>query len=172
MRQKKVNLIVALLFLIGLTGLQAQNKLYVRHNTGTQASYVLSSIRKITFASGNMDVVKTDGNSDYYDLKYIQFLSFRDIKTDIIPVGFDDGNITLYPNPVIDNLHISFESINAVNVQIEITDLQGRVLYQQTINSQYGINQAIIPVDKLSEGLYLCRLQNGNKLETIKFLKN
>jgi hypothetical protein len=173
MKQKNLNLIAVLLLVTGLTGLQAQGKLYVKEKSGTQTSYAFNSIRKLTFSSGNMIVTKTDDNTSSYGLSDIRYLSFRDIITDVKPVGIDEISITsLYPNPVIDQLNISYESPDAKNVQIEIIDVQGRVLLNQTISSQNGTNLAKITVANLAGGLYICRLLNGSNPETIKFLKN
>ena len=103
----------------------------------------------------------------------MNYLIFSDFTTYVKFIDRQESsNLTLYPNPVIDQLQISYEMVKAGNVQVAIIDIQGKVLHQQTINSQNGTNHAIISVSHLPEGLYVCRLQKGGKLETIKFIKN
>jgi len=67
---------------------------------------------------------------------------------------------------------MSFETLKEGSVQAEIIDFQGRILHRQAISCQVGTNQATISVSQLQKGLYLFRLQNGNNVETIKFIKN
>lgn len=68
----------------------------------------------------------------------------------------------LMPNPSGENLNITFKSIENKN-KIEIIDLQGKVLYTQTILSK---NESV-NVSWLSKGTYLIRVEN----ETGKFVK-
>ena len=154
--------------------------MYVKEYSGTQTPYTLSSIRKLTFAGGNMTVNKNTGSPTTYALSNIRYLNFTELTTGVLQTDkAESSNIMLYPNPVNNQLQISYETLGAGNVQVEIVDLQGKVLLQQTISSQNlptgqagGTNQAIIPVSQLAKGLYLCRLQSNNKIENIKFIKN
>jgi len=173
MRHKKVKLIALLLLCIGLTGIQAQSSLYVRTHNGIQTSYALNSIEKLTFSGANMIVNKTSGSIDNYALNDIRYMNFDDLTNNISLISGDgSGNIILYPNPVIDQLQISYESTITGNIQVEILDIHGKVLCQQMIISQKGTNQAIIPVSQLSAGLYVCRLQSDDKIGIINFFKN
>jgi len=173
MQHKKVFLSVLLLFGVGLTGLYAQNKLYVKEKAGTQTSFTLNSVRKLTFASGNITVNKTDKSVSVYALSNTRYLSFRDFTTDVSHISLQESsNMILYPNPATDQLQVSYETIHAGTVQVAIFDVQGKVLLQQTLSSQTGTNHATIPVSQLTKGLYMCRLQNINKFGIVKFLKN
>jgi hypothetical protein len=171
MVHKKVKLVTLFLFGIGLTGIKAQSTLYVREHSGMQTSYTLSSIRKLTVPTGYVTVNKTNGNMSAFALNNIRYLNFNDL-TDVSQIDVQgNSNIVIYPNPVVDQLQISYKSIEAGNVQIGIIDMQGKVLYRQTLISQIGINHLLIPVSQLSKGIYVCRLQSDNKTEIIKFIK-
>jgi uncharacterized protein (TIGR02145 family) len=104
--------------------------------------------------------------------------SVRCINDSILPLDVKFINkkagsgLTIYPNPVFNELYISFEAIKAANARIEIADLSGRILLQQTIYSQYGSNHISIPAKQLPSGLYLFRLYLSNTSETIHFIKN
>lgn len=173
MQNKKLIWRIVLWLSIGFSSLQAQNALVVKEKSGTQTSFTLSALRKLTFPAGSMMVNKTDGSSSTFTLSTIRSLNFSDQINPISPiVKKERSNLTLYPNPVIDQLQISYETLKEGNVQAEIIDLQGRILHRQAISSQEGTNQATIPVAQLQKGLYLFRLQNGNIVETLKFLKN
>jgi hypothetical protein len=172
MRFKKIKLSAIFLLSFGLTGMQAQNSLYVKEKTGKQTSFALNSIRKLTFPLGNMVVNKTNGITSTYALSDIRYMNFTNLTTIAsLSGGKESEDIKLYPNPVVDHLQISFKSIKAGKASVQIFDLDGKVLLQQTINIQDGTNNSIISVSELPEGLYILHLQNGNKLESIKFLK-
>ena len=173
MQNKKLLLWAVLLLSIGFSSLQAQNALVVKEKSGTQTSFTLNGLRKLTFSAGSMMMNKTDGSTSTFTLSTIRSLNFSDLINNVSPmVKKEHSNLTLYSNPVIDQLQISYETLKEGSVQAEIIDFQGRVLHRQTIRCQEGTNQATIPVAQLQRGLYLFRLQNGNNVETIKFLKN
>jgi PKD repeat protein len=70
--------------------------------------------------------------------------------------------ISIYPNPACDILHISFaKTINGV---ISIRDLTGRIVLQQTINTQ----EASLNVSKLSLGIYSLEISSGNDFNRSK----
>jgi len=171
--QNKRLLCVVFLLSMGFSWLQAQNSLYLNEKSGTQTSFTLNGLRKLTFPAGSMMVNKTDGSTSTYAFSAIRSLTFSDLINNVSPmVKKEHSNLTLYSNPVIDQLQISYETLKEGSVQAEIIDFQGRVLHRQTIRCQEGTNQATIPVAQLQRGLYLFRLQNGNNVETIKFIKN
>ena len=173
MKFKKLRLSAFILLCIGLAEVQAQSTLYVKEKAGTQTAFALNNVRKLTFPTGNITVNKNDGNTSTYTLSDIRYLNFTDLTAGVSQfANKETDNIILFPNPVIDELKVSFQSAGTGSLQVDIMDVQGKVLHQQSINSSNGTNLFSINIAQLPQGLYLCRLQNGNKLETIKFLKN
>ena len=170
MKQKKRILFIVFLFVLGLE-LQAQTLLNVNEKSGTRTSFALSGLNKLIFSSGNMIVSMKGGNFTNFALANISTLNFKTI-TAIAEINHDDGNLKLYPNPVHNFLTIQVESDHGEDVFILIMDIQGRVLFQQTQLNQSGLCQAIIPVESFQQGMYLCRIQHGKKLEINKFIKN
>lgn len=161
-----------LLVYIGIIGLKGQSNLYVNEKTGTVTPYLLSSLRKLTFYSSNLVINKNNGNLSSFGLNSISSINFESNSTDIKPLEIQGvSNFILYPNPVVDQLHINYESIKTANVQLEIIDFMGSILQKKILSIQSGINQVIISVNQLPKGIYICRLQNGNKIETTKFIK-
>lgn len=171
MKRKKLILIAILLLAVGLTGLRAQNQLNVKEKTGTVTSFALSGIQKLTFPSGNLEVKKNDGSSASFTLNDIRYLTFSPISTATKTLDSKSA-FSLFPNPVTNEFQLSYESSEAKTLNVEIIDLQGRVLLRQTTSSQYGTNLNRISVSQLKKGLYICRVYNGEKFETIKFFKN
>jgi arylsulfatase A-like enzyme len=75
--------------------------------------------------------------------------------------GIDDAeilnkNLSVYPNPVKDEICITYNSISTKKLDIFISDLQGRVVQTETREALYGENEMEIKVDQdLRNGIYL-----------------
>lgn len=172
MKLKILKLSVILLLGIGIA-LKAQTKLYVKEKAGTQTAFDLSNIKKLTFPANQMSVTKTDGSVLTYGLRNVRYLSFISLQTDIMPIeSLSSIYLTLYPNPVVDQLQISYELAKSGDVQLRIVDLQGKVLSFQILSGQNGTNHATISVGQLPVGLYIFLMQSETKLEIRKFYKN
>jgi hypothetical protein len=173
MRKRIFKLIALLILGIGLTSLHAQNTMNVYEREGIQTTYTLGSISKITFSEGNVIIGKSDGGIQSYGLNHIRYLSFVDLLTDI-PLSETQGesNFTLYPNPAADQLQIHLETMENSIIQVDIIDIQGRIVLQQKIHNKESNCTATIHLLQLAKGLYLCRVQSGGRIETIKFIKN
>lgn len=87
------------------------------------------------------------------------------------PLGVEEFNtvsFAVYPNPAIDQLNISASGIDMSQYSFAITDMLGRVLLNNKIESNNTIN-----VNALSEGVYNLSILDGNKLVVSKkFIKN
>ena len=167
MRQKKVKLSALLLLGLGLTGLEAQT-MHVKETIGTQTSYLLSNIRKLDFAPGNITVAKTVGIPDTYALSGIRYLNFQDLTTAIASVD-QQGALQLYPNPVADVLNIQLPNEGNQVCIIEILTIDGRLVYKEKQNPYKNATQ--INVSALPQGIYLCKINNGITTATTKFIK-
>ena len=79
----------------------------------------------------------------------------------------------VYPNPVIDNIIISFRSLtNLNNSTFKVYDASGRLVKSKTIrNISEGENILQISSETLETGWYLLRLKSDEKTVTSKFLK-
>ena len=173
MRHKKVKLLSVMLLLgLGLTTLQAQNTLYLKDKAGTNTPILLSEIRNMTFSEGNLTITQTNGTATPIGLAEIQNLSFTGFTAVKIIATNQSSKIVLFPNPVLDELHLNFVSNNNEAMRLEIFDIQGKMLYQKLINSQNGTNDVKLDVSQLHKGLYLCRLRGSGKFETTRFIKN
>ncbi|MGF7138660.1 T9SS type A sorting domain-containing protein [Roseimarinus sediminis] len=160
-----------MLFTSGIAELQAQN-LFVRENNGTQLSFTITDIQTITFPQSKVAINKADGSTSTFSFADVQYLSFKDFTTDAALV-YDrkqDG-LQIYPNPASGRLHITFSSEKDGNIQLWLIDLQGKILQEKKMTCHKGANFAEIPVANLKQGMYLFRLQNQEKIETIKFFK-
>ena len=83
------------------------------------------------------------------------------------------NNLTIQPNPVIDNSVISFYSnSNLTNVTLDLYDAMGRlVISKRVANLNNGDNKIEIPSSALESGWYLIMLKSQEKIISNKFLK-
>ena len=172
MKQTRAKWIFIILLTVGFTGLRAQTSLNVKVKTGAQSSFFLSDIKTLTFISGTLSVNKRDGNRNDFAMTDVRNLNFSSGATDNKIIN--DGIITmmLYPNPVRDFLQVKYDSKAEENVNVQIINILGKVVYQRVMKSQTGTNYIDIHTEYFQNGMYLCRIQNGNKIETAKFIKH
>jgi hypothetical protein len=168
MRQKRLKLSAVLMLGLGLTGLQAQT-MYVKEKSGTHSAYTLSNIRKMTFSGGNATIQKTDNSTGVYALSGLRYLNFTDLTTSIEEPTMKLGHSKLitYPNPVSDVLTIDLTGVIGGGM-ISILTLEGKVV--QTQNTS-GNSFAIINLNRLSKGIYLCRYSSISEIKTVKIIK-
>ena len=81
--------------------------------------------------------------------------------------------LKVYPNPVVDNINISFYSISKLtNPTLELYDAMGRLVNSKKLNSLVnGVNEIEMPSSNLGAGLYLIVLNSQEKIVTNRFLK-
>ena len=84
-----------------------------------------------------------------------------------------DCNITIFPNPSINQNSITFTTTNEVEaVKIDMYDIQGRM-----INKVYhdkpivGLNIINNNINMLPNGIYIYKMQLGKNIKHIKFIK-
>ena len=79
----------------------------------------------------------------------------------------------IYPNPVIENINISFYSISKlINPTLELYDAMGRLVNSEKLNRLIiGVNEIEMPSSNLDAGWYLVVLKSQEKIVTNRFLK-
>jgi len=169
MRHKRLKLIAVLLSVIGLTGLQAQT-MYVKEMSGTQTSFPLSNIRKMTFSKENITVQKTDNTIGAFALNELKFISFKNIVSAFDEQHLKEANPNLisYPNPVTELLNIDLTGKDYEDGMISILTIEGKV-----VQKLHELKSDIVTLNlsHLPEGIYLCRYNNQTEVTTLKIIK-
>ena len=87
-------------------------------------------------------------------------------------------NLYIYPNPTKDILNISFDNIESKRIQIKITDLTGRTLYEkEATNLNFigtgsgGGNNLSINISKLQSAPYFIKIQTDKLILIGKIIK-
>jgi hypothetical protein len=90
--------------------------------------------------------------------------------TGLAKVGAEVKNMTVYPNPSGEIMHVLFDVEGAASA-ITVTDLTGKVMLHEQVSGK-GFNDHTINVSNLSKGIYLLSVTNGNSRSVQKISVN
>ncbi len=82
------------------------------------------------------------------------------------------GVVSAYPNPATESIHIDVNSLEEGMVVANIMDMTGRLIQQQQINVEKGVNTMTINLHQLGAGTYYISLQNEKEVTSpVRFVK-
>ena len=113
---------------------------------------------------------------NYYRLEQVDFNGTSSFSS-VVEVRFDVndlGLIAVYPNPVGDGkaLNVKFRAGDERTLDLQVIDLQGRMVMQRTEEISTEITNMQIPTETLPTGMYIVRVVAGGQAWTKKFTKN
>jgi hypothetical protein len=155
-------------------GLNAQN-LTVVEKGGNSTPIAITSIRSLTFPSGNLNInlkVGTPLSVSLSKVSSVHLFTITDpgVITDVeLPTQPAAGKLHLYPNPASDFVTINFASNVDSDIDLKIISLEGRTVYTQKLSSAKTLHT--IDVSSLTNGIYGVYLHNGVTVYSGKFLK-
>lgn len=79
--------------------------------------------------------------------------------------------LTIWPNPVDNELNITLNSALQGKSRVTLTDLSGRIVMGEDRVLTTGQNKMIVPVSDLKAGIYLVKLSNGTSTVSGRFVK-
>ena len=111
------------------------------------------------------DLYSYEGNNFYMD----NFRITNNLATNILANQMD-VKLTMFPNPVSDELTINISSLKPENLNISIINTLGQELWKTNtkVNNKKTIK---IPTTNLPAGTYLLKLHNSNGVKVEKFVK-
>ena len=130
---------------------------------GTAGKTQSNSNLKISWTTGEpvVGLMTAGGNqlgNGYYPALNFQALSVEDNTMDV--------QLRVYPNPTTQSLYVSHPELNSFG--ITIVDLNGKQLYQGTINKEEPLD-----ISNYTLGMYMVTVENAatNKKNTYKIIK-
>jgi hypothetical protein len=115
------------------------------------------------------------------DLKVVVFVQNNNDKKvlqsawkSITPVASVDDHLSLtklkiYPNPAQSMVNVSFNLQNDESVKLNVTDLQGKVVYETSLHLSTGQYNKTLDVSHLDNGLYFMTIETSNNRMVKKF---
>ena len=82
-------------------------------------------------------------------------------------VGLDEENpseISIYPNPSTGNFNLNISNVNTASVDVEITDVSGKVILSNAYNTNNGSINESINISNVDDGVYIVRVNGGQSI--------
>ena len=112
-------------------------------------------------------VVATHGNGIYQT----NLTSIADVLS-VDNASLDPFNINLFPNPVEEDLQITFSLLNSSDVVVVVCDELGRVVKDKQVKRGYaGMNNINLDLKNLNSGIYFVTLSIDDKTVTKQIIK-
>lgn len=98
--------------------------------------------------------------------------SYNVVNAGIAQNNFDESNLAIVPNPVIQVAELNFQLLKTSNVTASIYDVMGnKVLYVQQSNSNAGKQKIAFDCSQLVKGIYFVKLEFNGEATFRKFEK-
>lgn len=164
-------LVSIMLVALGTSVLKAQD-INVHFNDGTELSFTLEDVQKITFEADVMFLHLTDGDLYSWDVNTINFYEYVGVVSHLEETQrqVDHFDIELFPNPARGMVNLRFQVLTEDNLVMFLSDMSGKVLLQKRLGVlAQGEYLETIDLSLLSKGNYLCRML-GKKSSSVKKL--
>jgi len=82
--------------------------------------------------------------------------------------------VSLYPNPVVNTAKISYELVSNENINITLTNAEGRMIKSIVSNQAQGKGTYAVNVnfdDNQAPGIYFINISNGKGVQSVKIIK-
>jgi Secretion system C-terminal sorting domain len=147
-----------------------QKHFNVIQKSGAVASYELGTVRSISFSSGKANITPYNGSVVSYDILSLSSFDFQTYTPISQPSIHQEKHFEVYPNPIVNEIHIKIHSILGGQLRVRLVDLQSRLIVDQQTVVDNNTSEVVVPVN-LPVGVYLCSISCSNHTEYIKLLK-
>jgi hypothetical protein len=86
--------------------------------------------------------------------------------------AFEVAEMLLYPNPAQDYALLQISNIKSDKLNINVTDINGRILQQQSIQNIGSSHQTVINVADFAAGIYFINITDGKNSTTERLIKH
>ena len=103
-------------------------------------------------------------NEDYgFNNTYILRANFGSVVESTVGLSENGSNsVAIYPNPSTGNFNLNMSGLTASSVDVNITDVSGKVIMNTSFNTVNGGLNAPINISNVEEGVYIVRV-NGDQ---------
>jgi len=120
-------------------------------------------------------VLQIDANSINGNL-VVSTVVYRDSLRNAPQVGINEEvtnenyNVQIFPNPAVNKAFISYELSTETDVNIQLVDVLGKIVFSEKYKKQSGICFKEFSVDEFSKGIYFVNVQMNNTVVTKKLI--
>ncbi len=106
--------------------------------------------------------------ANYYQIKQVDASG----KVKLSNVAFINNTasyaFSIYPNPVLEDLHIQTIAEKQTFAQLQIQDATARIVYSEKLNIQKGLNSFTLDLSTLANGVYTVTITDGKALKVVQ----
>ena len=74
---------------------------------------------------------------------------------------FEDGDLSVFPNPAKDRINLSFNLKENTKIDLSLNDISGKKLLFETFNANEGNNQLNLDVSNILKGVYILNIETS-----------
>lgn len=106
----------------------------------------------------------TPSSINYYRIRSVDLDGSETYSSIIMLISNQKSSYTmnLYPNPVVNNCNIQFDSKNETMLKLSLTNLNGQMIFSKNFNLQIGINNCPLNLSSLPDATYYLKIENHN----------
>jgi hypothetical protein len=102
---------------------------------------------------------------------YVDNLAFAGtVPTGVVTVQNAPATTSIFPNPAINSATVVYTSATSNDINISVTDINGRTVLGMNDNAVKGENKFTINTSGLSKGMYLVKISNGQDTQVKKLI--
>lgn len=124
---------------------------WVHQGTGHYTYNEFDNPEKLEVVAGDVDPEELIGMMRFYYETYDDGVS----STDDVTLKNQFG---IYPNPFVDNLNIEYKGTDKARMQLQLSDISGRVIFKGSKQLNAGVNAINLP--ELPAGAYILVIKN------------
>ncbi len=109
------------------------------------------------------------GSDSWFNVNVSEYVDISNVSAPEFSISKND--VTLYPNPVENNLNLALFVPNECIITIQIFNITGQIIYENKRLLHEGQNTETFDVSHLSHGVYAIRFQTENKTHNLTFIK-
>ncbi|MBM3440817.1 MAG: T9SS type A sorting domain-containing protein [Bacteroidetes bacterium] len=171
-KSKPIALLVAAMLMGTMSYAQS---IYFNYTDGTNATYNLQDVRKITFTDDVMNLHLTDGAVFSWNVSTIGYYQYDEtiLNTQEWLNQANAWQVRVFPNPTSTVLNVRFQLPKEDQVSISLSDLQGKLLLTKNIGTKIaGEYLETLDLSGLPQGNYLCRISGQQQTITKQVIKH
>ena len=144
------------------TSASVGNYILIKRDNNTSAWTVSGNFTPSSVNSG-MVTARNNGLTSFSDFA----IGIGNAEITLSNSEFQKQQLTIFPNPVSEQINLSFQSI-LNNVNVKIISIIGQTVYEKSNLSGYNLS---LNVSNLAKGVYIIQVSDGISVSNSKFIK-
>lgn len=149
--------------------------IHFNYTDGTNASYNLEDVRKITFDADAMNLHLWDGSVYTWNVSTIGYYQYDETSLNL-QEWLDNANaweLNIFPNPTNSVVNFRFNLPQTDEVSIGLYDMQGKLILAKNLGRKAsGEHQVTFDLSDVTQGTYVCRISGQKNAITKKIIKH